>query len=114
MADKTMPTPGPHWVYDEYENGAAIHASREDGSQKETAFCENKGDAHLYAAAGTAAHDCAQMGYDPLEAVKALPAALEFAAEFKRRVEAGEVRSKRTYSAACDLLRAAGKEGADQ
>jgi hypothetical protein len=29
--------------------------------------------ARLIAAAGTAAHECAEMGYDPIEAVRALP-----------------------------------------
>jgi hypothetical protein len=63
--------------------------------------------ARLIAAAGAAAHECAEMGYDPIEAVRALPQVL--------RALASMHDDPNTYAddaAAEALARAAGKEGA--
>jgi hypothetical protein len=150
MADKTMPTPGP-WVWGVGEDGAgqtvfmvAHHADRfwhaliplrdAHDDHHEASLNEADANARLIAAAGTAAHECAEMGYDPVEAVKALPARIRRAAtphriadEFRaiwenrdNRFPDDESCYRRVHALMAELMewdvatRAAGKEGADQ
>lgn len=85
MTDKdTMPTPG-KWTYqmfdaegpDDPECFAHIWADGDGGSAIATLQGwdgrDVEPDAALIAAVGTAAHEVKQMGFDPVEAVKALP-----------------------------------------
>jgi hypothetical protein len=135
MADKTMPTPGPWRVYT--ERGKARGGRRKVLAGNYLAICHtypcwNNGrpqslaNADLIAAAGTAAHECAEMGCDPVEAVGALPRVLELLNE--ARVELGsqalgnmdepdlsDAAGRVAQSIAdlmADICSAAGKEGA--
>jgi hypothetical protein len=82
MGDKTIPTP---WTVSPNANFSAYAVLDADGIAVAQVFDRNT--AHMMIAAGTAAHECAQMGYNPVEAVKALPRALELLNE--SRVELG-------------------------
>ena len=128
MSDKTMPTPYPWYataypddpnadgswdiLYSAPEHGGMI-AWVPDESDRAAA------DARLIAAAGTAAHEVAQMGYDPVEAVRALPKLLRMAQSI-RDARAGhedryarEVLRQHDDDAKAALARAAGKESDD-
>jgi hypothetical protein len=83
MADKTMPTKGP-WKaarLDEMTGHESLVADVGDmivwaeGEPENSSDETEWADAHFIAAAGTAAHECAEMGYDPIEAVRSLPGA---------------------------------------
>jgi hypothetical protein len=76
MADKTMLSPGP-WHVNKPKGRphrdvltqtqqcvARVKPARADGKH------HAKANAALIAAAGTAAHECAQMGYDPIACMK--------------------------------------------
>jgi aldehyde:ferredoxin oxidoreductase len=127
MADKTMPTPG-EWcvtshctVLVPYRLTVQMTLNGEWAGEKEA-------NARLIAAAGTAAHECAEMGYDPIEAVGALPRVLELLNE--ARVELGSQAlgnmdepdlsdaadrvAKNIADLMADICRAACKEDADQ
>ena len=93
MADKTMPTPGP-WY--------AVNEGRVFDIRPTKIAVKGAANAHLIAAAGTAAHEVAQMGYDPVEAVRALPGLIR---DLAHDTDHGWVRDW--------ITRAAGKEGDD-
>jgi hypothetical protein len=113
-----MPTPG-EWQVTETPHSEPGHPDVEryrvyagkrpiiDG------YVLTKEDADLIAAAGTAAHECAQMGYDPVEAVRVLPEMIrtlqEYAVLGSGRCKIGQPLADMNRTA---LARAAGKEGA--
>jgi hypothetical protein len=108
MADKTMPTPGP-WRVFQNTWGLGVTTSHADVAHCGD-FCsvrtreEETANARLIAAAGTAAHECAEMGYtDAVSLFQALPEALQLLENLpKGRVGPGDVERV--------LNRAAGKE----
>jgi hypothetical protein len=111
MADKTMPSKGPwHVLKDDETEHTVVGPDLETICQTEfwgvSELPETQANAALIAAAGTAAHECAEMGYDPIEVVRALPALLD-AARLQHEAwgACGQLRDA--------LARAAGKEGDD-
>lgn len=98
MSDKTLPTtdlpPGP-WYFHVFESGKGpdVHVhwgvcTEPDLKELHQYFAVSDGDigdnveqaisiARLIAAAGTAAHEAREMGFDPIGAVEALPKALQ-------------------------------------
>jgi hypothetical protein len=127
-ADKTMPTPG-RWYYkhDKYEGDAIIadgprwvvRRVEDPDTGYDIVSIPNEADAKLIAAAGTAAHECAEMGYtDAVALFQALPELLEAA----RRLDVDARLTGLQHDAGWDtffadlraaLARAAGKEGAE-
>jgi hypothetical protein len=107
MADKTMPTPGRVILA---TSNSYRRFVTEDGMKPVITptvhprdghpdLIISEGDACFVEAAYAAAHECAEMGYDPIEAVRALPTLL------------GEYAFQHGYDAAEKFLaRAAGKE----
>jgi hypothetical protein len=79
MGDKTMPTPGPWHVHrpEGKPHRDVLTETQQCVARVRPAYADGKhhakANARLIAAVGTAAHECAQMGYDPIKAVRALP-----------------------------------------
>ena len=78
MSDKTRPTPGPWtWRSEDLRGGRYYTVNRHGADDPEPIDLHEddngETDARLIATAGTAAHEVAQMGYDPVEWIKALP-----------------------------------------
>jgi hypothetical protein len=138
MADKTMLPAGP-WTYECYtasdpnEPDNWTHVWAADVSEAVASSYGFSGwdtelVGRLIAAAGTAAHECAQMGYDPVEAVGALPRALEMLDEARIELgsqalgnmdepdlsDAADRVAKSIADLMADICSADGKEGADQ
>ncbi len=91
------PTPGP-WQADVSHNSQLIFAQTGSGDEHVVtrvncnALLEGdwKANAKFIAAAGTAAQEAKEMGYDPQEAVEALPQLLYVADRLRRESEAGD------------------------
>ena len=126
MSDKTMPTPGPWKGTPGHPSGKfyGVHGPRPVVTFRGIARpCSEEGQANarLIAAAGTAAHEVAQMGYDPVEAVRVLPELLEMLKHHRATVEkwchyqGNTQQTFDTHLGPIDavLTRAAGKEGDD-
>jgi hypothetical protein len=118
MVEKTMPTPGPwHVLKDDETEHTVVGADLETICQTEfwgvSELPETQANAALIAAAGTAAHECAEMGYtDAVALFQALPELIrtlqEYAVLGSGRCKIGQPLADMNRAA---LVRAAGKEG---